>query len=294
MTLSVHRLHPNFFAEVSGVDFANVTPSVLAEILAAMDEHAVCLFRNPRPITNEQELAFARLLGNESVSKSKPPLTAAMMGKNETKLRLPDGMIDISNLDGNGKILAADDRRRLFLLADRQWHTDGSFQPVRGKYTALSANVVPPEGGNTDFADMRAAYDALPKAMRDRVSELRAVHSVWHSRVTGGFPAPTEAELAAMPPAEHPLVWTHPGSGRKTLYIASHCSHIVGMPIGDGRALLKELMEFATQPRFTYSHAWKVGEVIMWDNRCTMHRGTYYDDQKYVRDMRRVSVKDAA
>jgi alpha-ketoglutarate-dependent 2,4-dichlorophenoxyacetate dioxygenase len=175
------------------------------------------------------------------------------------------------------------------------WHTDSSFNPHRASYSLLLAHEVPPAGGDTQFADMRSAYDALPAAIRSNIEDLWAEHWLWHSRMLAGYPEPTDQERQLKPPARHKLVQVHVESGRKTLYIAAHASHIVGWPVEEGRKLLRELMEFATQPGFVRSVAWQQpGDLVIWDNRCTMHRATPFEDTVYRRDMRRTTVYDTA
>ncbi|HLI20462.1 MAG TPA: TauD/TfdA family dioxygenase, partial [Stellaceae bacterium] len=201
-------------------------------------------------------------------------------------------LVDVGNLDVDGKIRPADSRDRAFNNANRLWHTDMSFHPNRATYSALNAHLVPPADGDTEFADERAAYDALPQAMKDRIAGLVASHSIWYSRQVSGFPEPTEEELASRPPAEHKIAQRHPTSGRMTLYLASHASHILGMPLEEGRALLKELIDFATQPQFVFRHKWTRGDIVIWDNRCVMHRATPFEDLKYPRDMRRTTCRE--
>jgi alpha-ketoglutarate-dependent 2,4-dichlorophenoxyacetate dioxygenase len=169
-----------------------------------------------------------------------------------------------------------------------------SFHPNRATYSLLNAHVIPPADGDTEFADERAAYDALPEAMKKKIEPLVASHSIWYSRVLSGFPEPTPEELQSRPPAEHRIVQVHPTSGRKTLYLASHASHIVGWPVDEGRALLRELTEFATQRQFVYRHKWMAGDIVIWDNRCLMHRATPFEDVQYVRDMRRTTCRERA
>jgi alpha-ketoglutarate-dependent 2,4-dichlorophenoxyacetate dioxygenase len=184
-------------------------------------------------------------------------------------------------------------RRRLDWLANRLWHTDASFRAVPGALSMLYAHVVPAEGGDTEFADLRAAWDALPEAMQEMIEPLVAEHSIFHSRALIGFTDFTDEERAAMPPVPQRLVRRHPGSGRKMLYLASHASHIIGWPVPDGMLLLRELIEHATQPEFVYRHAWRQGDLVIWDNRCTMHRGRAYDETQ-PRDLRRITTQDTA
>jgi len=198
----------------------------------------------------------------------------------------------ISNLDENGAVLSQHDRRRMFALGNQLWHTDASFKRIPAKYSLLHAHSVMPEGGETQFVDTRAAYDALPPKMQERIETLIAEHSIFSSRAKLGFTDFSEEERRALPPVRRSLVRAHPGSGRKALYIGSHASHIVGWPVPDGRMLISELMEHATQPQFVYTHTWAVGDLIIWDNRCTLHRGRPYDEGNHRRDMRRATIQD--
>jgi alpha-ketoglutarate-dependent 2,4-dichlorophenoxyacetate dioxygenase len=273
---------PSFLAEVQGVDFSQpIDTPTLRAITHAMDTYAVCVFRGTA-LTDESHIAFSRLLGQLEHAPS-------LFGKGVKRFQHPE-LFDAGNLDASGQILV-DERRRLYNKGNALWHTDSSFNPHRSAYSLLLAHEVPPAGGDTEFADMRAAYDALPGAMKERLENLTAEHWLWHSRMLAGYPEPTEQERMAKPPAQHKLVQVHPGSGRKSLYIAAHASHIVGWPIADGRALIRELIEFATQPEFVRAVAWRQpGDLVIWDNRCTMHRATSFEDTRYRRDMRRTTV----
>ncbi|HEU4625748.1 MAG TPA: TauD/TfdA family dioxygenase [Steroidobacteraceae bacterium] len=281
-TLTFTPAGPSFCAEVTGVDFSRpVEPAVFAQIVAGMDRYGVCVFRNTG-LDDVRHIAFSRLFGElEHAPK--------LFGKNVSRFAHPE-LFDAGNLDASGNILA-DERRRIYNKGNALWHTDSSFNPHRSAYSLLLAHEVPPEGGDTHFADMRAAYDALPAEMKERIEPLIAEHWLWHSRMLAGYPEPTEAERKAKPPAQHKLVQVHPGSGRKTLYIAKHASHIVGWPVAEGRKLLDELIDFATQPQFVRAVAWhQPGDLVIWDNRCTMHRATPFADTIYRRDMRRTTV----
>ena len=280
--LSIRSQGPSFVAEVQGVDFSRpIGPPMLGEIVDAMDTYAVCVFR-ATALTDESHIAFSRLLGRLEHAPS-------FFGKGIKRFRYPE-LFDAGNLDASGQILL-DERRRLYNKGNALWHTDSSFNPHRSAYSLLLAHEVPPSGGDTEFADMRAAYDALPASMKERIGNLTAEHWLWHSRMLAGYPEPTEEERTAKPPAHHKLVQVHPGSGRKTLYIAAHASHIVGWPVEEGRKLICELIEFATQPQFVRAVAWQQpGDLVIWDNRCTMHRATSFDDTRYRRDMRRTTV----
>jgi alpha-ketoglutarate-dependent 2,4-dichlorophenoxyacetate dioxygenase len=201
-----------------------------------------------------------------------------------------EALSDISNLDENGEIMATDDRRRQYVLGNRLWHTDASFQDPPGRYSMLHSRIVPPVAADTEFVDTRAAYDALPDEMKVRLEGLRVHHSIAHSRQTLGFEFSQE-ELSKLEGAVHPLVRTLP-YGRKSLYVASHASRIVGWSVPEGRLLLFDLIEHCTQPQFRYRHSWNVGDLVIWDNRATMHRGIAYDDAKYKRELRRVTTLD--
>ncbi|MEK9660178.1 MAG: TauD/TfdA family dioxygenase, partial [Alphaproteobacteria bacterium] len=253
-------------------------------IVAALDEYAVLVFHDP-PVDDAQQLAFAESFGPLERSRE-----ADRPGH---RMRLDVRMADVSNLGIDGKPLPPDHFRRMSGLANQLWHTDSSFKRIPATYSMLSARSVPDEGGDTEFADCRAAYDALDDAMKTRIETLAAEHSIYTSRAVLGFTDFTAEERAALPPVLHPLVKTHPGSGRKTLYIASHAGSIVGMPVAEARLLLADLMEHATQRDFVYRHRWRAGDLVMWDNRCMLHRGRGFDLDS-VRDVRRTTVADVA
>jgi alpha-ketoglutarate-dependent 2,4-dichlorophenoxyacetate dioxygenase len=280
--LSIRPQGPSFLAEVTGVDFSHpIDARTLGEIVNAMDRYAVCVFRNTA-LTDESHIAFSYQLGKLEFAPS-------FFGKGVKRFKYPE-LFDAGNLDANGNILL-EERRRLYNKGNALWHTDSSFNPHRSAYSILLAHEVPPTGGDTEFADMRAAYDALPIATKTRIENLTAEHWLWHSRILAGYPEPTEEERLAKPPARHKLVQVHPGSGRKTLYIAAHASHIVDMPLEEGRALISDLITFATQPQFVRAVVWQQpGDLVIWDNRCTMHRATSFEDTRYRRDMRRTTV----
>ena len=285
MTLKFIPAGPSFCAEVEGVDFSRaIDAATLAEIVAGMDRYAVCVYRKTG-LDDQRHVQFSRLLGRLEMAPK-------LFGKTASRFALPE-LFDAGNLDASGNILA-DGRRRLYNKGNALWHTDSSFNPHRSAYSLLLAHAVPPVGGDTEFADMRAAYDALPASMQARIEDLVAEHWLWHSRMLAGYPEPTEAERETKPPAQHKLVQVHPGSGRKTLYLAKHASRIVGWPVDEGLALIGELIDFATQPQFVRALAWKQpGDLVIWDNRCTMHRATAFEDTLYRRDMRRTTVYDA-
>jgi alpha-ketoglutarate-dependent 2,4-dichlorophenoxyacetate dioxygenase len=289
MTLTAQPLHPVFAARITGLDPTRpLTEAEVGEVLRLMDRYAVCVYPNATPLTNEQHIAFSRYLGPMQRGR-----VLTVTGRKERLAAWPE-LVDAGNLDPEGNIQSPDSRARAFNNGNRLWHTDMSFHPNRATYSLLNGHRVPPAEGDTEFADLRAAYDALAPAMKEKIEPLVASHSIWHSRMLSGFPEPTAEELASRPPAEHRLVQIHPTSGRKTLYLASHASHILGWPIADGRALLRELTEFATQPAFVFRHRWTAGDIVIWDNRCTMHRATPFEDLKYPRDMRRTTCREHA
>jgi alpha-ketoglutarate-dependent 2,4-dichlorophenoxyacetate dioxygenase len=284
MTLTFRKLQPLFAAEVGPVDLRQVHDAdTLARIRAGMDEFAVLVFRD-QPFTDDEQLAFARRLDGELHRKTG---SSALY-----KSRFGDeALTDVSNVAADGEILKPDDRRRVYGLGNRLWHTDASFQDPPGRYSMLSARIVPPVPADTEYADMRAAYDALPAETKARIQGLRAHHSIAYSRQTLGFEfSADEAEI--LKGAVHPLVRTIPRSGRRSLYVASHASRIVDWPVPEGRLLLRDLIEHATQPQFVYRHAWRAGDFVIWDNRATMHRARPFDDARYRRELRRVTTLD--
>ena len=284
MTVTFRKLHPCFVAEVSPVDLRRVhDPETLGQIRAGMDEYAVLVFRD-QPFADDEQLAFAQRL--DGVLHTKLGISALQ------KNRLGNEALgDISNLDESGEIMRSDNRRRMYGLGNRLWHTDASFQDPPGRYSMLSAKVVPPVDADTEFADTRAAYDALPEEEKRRLEGLRVHHSIAYSRQTLGFEF-SQGEQDALQGAIHPLVRTIPRSHRRSLYVASHASRIIDWPVPEGRLLLRDLIEHATQAEFVYRHSWRVGDLVIWDNRATMHRARPFDDTKYRRELRRVTTLD--
>ena len=284
MALTFQKVHPCFAAEVSPIDLRGVhDPATLAEIRAAMDEYAVLVFPS-QPFTDAEQLAFAQRLDGELHTKTGARVLVKSRLSNEA-------VADISNLDEAGGIMKSADRRRMYSLGNRLWHTDASFQDPPGRYSMLSAKIVPSVGGDTEFADMRAAYDALDPEMKVRLEGLRVHHSIAHSRQTLGFEFSAD-EAEALKGAIHPLVRTLPRSNRRSLYVAAHASRIVDWPVPEGRLLLRDLIEHATQREFVYRHAWRVGDLVIWDNRATMHRATPFDDATHRRELHRVTTLD--
>ena len=286
MGLSFDKLHPRFAAEVGAIDLQCVDdPATLAEIRAGMDEFAVLVFHD-QLFTDAEHLAFAQRLDGALHTK----LGINALQKNRFG---NEALGDISNLGADGEILASDDRRRAYGLGNRLWHTDASFQDPPGRYSMLSAKVVPAVGADTEFADMRAAYDALPEETKAQIDGLRVHHSIAYSRQTLGFDF-SKSEEDALKGAIHPLVRTIPRSKRKSLYLASHAARIIDWPVPEGRLLLRDLIEHATQREFVYRHRWRAGDLVIWDNRATMHRATPFEDTKVRRELRRVTTLDIA
>jgi alpha-ketoglutarate-dependent 2,4-dichlorophenoxyacetate dioxygenase len=291
MTIALKKLHPLFAAEMTGVDLSRaIDETARAAIQHAMDEHAVLVLPGQR-LDDDSQAAFAALYG----PLEQAPQVRGNKGDALVSNRIARKEIfDVSNLDEHGNILSLDDQRRAYRIGNELWHTDSSFRQKSATWSMLHARTIPPDGADTEFVDTRAAYDALPDPTKARIETLVAEHSIWHSRSKLGNYVPTEEERKARPPARHPVVRQHPGSGRKALYIASHASHILGWPEAEGRALLNELIEFATQPRFVYAHQWRQGDLVIWDNRCTMHRATPFESMTHVRDMRRATIIDTS
>jgi alpha-ketoglutarate-dependent 2,4-dichlorophenoxyacetate dioxygenase len=288
MTLTIKPANPDrpgFVGEVSGLDLRQpVDAATAADIEAGMDRYAVLVFRD-QPIDDAQQIAFSRHFG---------PLELATgdIVQGEAR-RLAMEVNDISNLDRDQKVLARDDRKRLFSLGNMLWHSDSSFKPVPAKYSLLSARVIPGSGGNTEFADMRAAWDALDAATQAMVRDLVCEHSQIFSRGILGFTDFTEAERERWAPVPQRLVRRHPATGRLSLFLSSHAGAIRGWPVPEARALLRDLTEHGTQREFTHAHVWQPHDLVMWDNRATMHRARRYDAQQ-VRDLHRTTVADMA
>ncbi|NQV56234.1 MAG: TauD/TfdA family dioxygenase [Rhodospirillales bacterium] len=288
MSISIEKQHPLFAAELSGIDVgADITPEIIAAVENAVDQFAVVIMPG-QDITDEQQIEFARHFG----PRESPAIAAS--GFAEKGHRLPQYLFDASNLGLDNEILPPGHARREMRAADRLWHTDSSFNPLPTKWSMLSARIIPPEGGNTDFADARAAYDALDENMKERIEELVAEHSLWHSRKKGGLKTVTNAQEQGLPPVTHRVVRQIPGTERKAYMAGAHARRIIGMDEAEGAALLQELTDFATRPEFVYSHQWRTNDLVIWDNRCTLHRGTPFDDEKFKRDMRRTTIDEFA
>lgn len=284
MTLSFEKLHPTFMAQASPIDLRSLRDdSVLEEIRRAMSLYGVIVFRG-QSFSNEEQVEFAKRLDGELHAKTSSSVLAKNRFGNEA-------LTDISNVGGDGNILEAQDRRRMNGISNRIWHTDASFENPCGRYSMLYARNIPPVRADTEFADMRAAYDALSDEIKKTIEPLHAYHSIVYSRHTMGFDFSPE-EQAKLPGATHPLVRTVEGSDRKALYLASHAARIIEWEVPEGRLLLKDLIEHATQREFLCSHQWELGDLVIWDNRTTMHRARPFDDKKYKRELTRVTTLD--
>ena len=286
MALDIRPLHPVFAAEIYGLDLRDAPDAdLVAQIDAAMNQYAVVVLRD-QDIDDDQQYAFAKALGPLEPNRATVDAHLHRLKHRE--------MADISNLDPEGAILAADNRRRLFNLGNRLWHSDSSFKATPAKYSMLHARIIPPEGGETEFADMRAAWDALPDATKAVIEPLVCDHSLLYSRALLGFDKFTEQERIDFAPVPQRLVRRHAGSGRRSIYLSAHIGNIYGWPRPEAMALIRDLTEHATQRQFVYSHTWRLHDLVIWDNRCTMHRARPFDDQRFVRDMRRMTLEDSA
>ena len=282
MAVTIRQVGPCFAGEVSGIDMRRpLTQEEVAAVHAGMDKYAVLVFRD-QDIDDAQQLAFTRSLG-----EIEHAIGTSLRAANE--YRLPTTFADVSNLDKDDTPFARDDRRRLFAIGNRLWHSDSSFKVVPAKYSLLHAVTIPSKGGDTQFADMRAAYDALDEETKVEVQDLVCEHSQMYSRGLVGFSDFTDEERERFKPVRQCMVRTHPVTGRKSLYLSSHAGRIVGWPIAEAQIFLRDLIEHATQREFVYTHKWQLGDLVMWDNRQTMHRARPFPaDQR--RDMRRTTL----
>lgn len=286
MNLAITPLHPLFAAEIGGIDAGRALDAPAVEALtAAINRYAVLVLRDQR-LNDDQQIAFASNFGRPEIN------IGVYRSADQRRLERPE-MADVSNVNARDEVHRREDQRRMFNLGNMLWHTDSSFRYPPGALSMLYAHAVPSSGGETEFADLRAAHDALDAATRALIADLRAEHSIMHSRATLGFTEFSETERAALPPVVHRVVRRHPGSGRTTLYLASHASHIIGWPVPEGRLLLRDLIEFATRREFVFVHHWRVGDLVIWDNRCTLHRGRPFPAEER-RDLRRVTTSDTA
>jgi alpha-ketoglutarate-dependent 2,4-dichlorophenoxyacetate dioxygenase len=283
MSLNLKPLHPVFAAQADGLDLRRpLARDAVREIEAAMDRYAVLVWHD-QPFTEAEQVAFARQFGTLDLG-----LRKARPGGHRFDY---DELIDISNVTPQGEVAGREHAKIVSNLANQLWHSDSSFQQPAAAYSMLSAVVVPPSGGDTEFCDLRAAYDALDPQMKAELEGLSSEHYAFHTRLWLGDTSYTEAQLKSMPPVRWPLVRTHPGSKRKLLWVGAHATRIVGWTLAEGRVLLADLLEHATQREFVYRHRWRVGDLVMWDNRCTLHRGRRFDLSQR-RELRRTTTED--
>ena len=282
MTVTFRKLHPHIGAEASAIDLRQVHDrATLDALVSGMDEHGVLVFRD-QPFTDPEQLAFAARFGGPL----HPTPGVATLGTNRFE---NDAIADIGNINESGGIRAADDRRRAYSLANRMWHTDASVQDPPGRYSTLSARIIPPVGADTEFADMQAAYDALDAATKKQIEGLHVHHSIAYSRQLLGFEF-SAAELEKLKGAVHPLVRVNPRTGRRSLYLAAHATRVMEMPLPEGRLLLRDLTEHATQRQYVFRHVWKDHDLVIWDNLASMHRSTPFDDATHKRELRRITT----
>ena len=280
--MEVNTLHPLFAVELIGADTSNPADELVETVEALMREHAVLCIRGQSHIDDEQQLAFARRFGPLELPGSTPHHGG----------RVAFGLYDVSNLGPDGEIMDADSPRAKIAKGNELFHADSSFNDLPSKWSMLRGVIVTPERGETELIDMRAVYHALPQAMKDRLEGLEAQHNYFHSRRKAGAEVDdANHPLAPYMRAVHPVVRTS-ASGRKTLFVGAHTQRILGMDEAESAALIEELIAFATRPRFIYAHKWQAGDILIWDNRCTLHRGTEYDYRRHKRDMRRATINE--
>jgi alpha-ketoglutarate-dependent 2,4-dichlorophenoxyacetate dioxygenase len=286
MAITVYPVTPSFAAEIGDVDLSGqIETADLLAIKQAFAKYAVLIFPDQH-LAQDQHLDFARQFG--------PLETTIAVYRGDAPLRVRKEFADVSNLNHDNELWGKESRLRLFQLGNRLWHTDSSFKRLPALASLLYARSIPSVGGHTEFADERAAYEALPEDLKRRLVSLVAEHSIFNSRARLGFGNFSEEERREMPPVPQAIVRTIPESGRKSLYLASHAGRILGMPEQEGRALIDQLVAHATQRQFVYTHRWRLHDLVMWDNRCTMHRGTEFDDLRWKRDVQRATVCDVA
>ena len=282
MAIAIRPLHPHFCAELTGVDTGlPMDDATFGEIRAALDEYSVLIFHD-QTLDDARQIAFSRRFGVLQTTGKANPATGTPFARQ-------------SNLDvQTGGVIPPEDRRMIYQKGNYLWHADSTFNPMGSICSLLSARIVPPEGGNTEFASMRAAYDALPDETKQKLEGAIAEHRLVYSRSTVTDNALTLEMKAELPGAWQTMVRTNPVNGRKSIYAGAHASHVIGWPREEGRAFIQFLNDFATQPAFCYSHAWKAGDLVIWDNRATLHRATAYDTTRHKRLMQRTTVVDTA
>lgn len=287
MSFTVRKLHPLFAAELTGADLAKEPDRGLVDLVeATVAEYAVVVVRDQEHIGDDEHIRFSRAFGPLEL----PPNLNFVGGRPGDVRRFRPELYDVSNLNNDGEIESPEALKRTYAKGNELFHTDSSFNALPTKWSLLFAHIVPPEGGETEFVDTRIAYEALPADMKARVEGLMVEHNLWRSRERSGF-TDIEALKRSLQPVTHPLVRTS-ASGRKALYLGSHADHILGMPLEEGRALLDELVARAIEPQLRYVHSWRKGDLVIWDNRCTMHRATTFDYRNHKRDLRRTTINE--
>ena len=280
----VNPLHPIFAAELTGADLTKPPTTALVQTVeGAMAKFGILVVRDAG-VTDEQHIRFSRAFGPLEL----PP---GMGRPRPVKRRMAAEMFDASNLDENGEIIPSGSERRKLAKGAERFHTDSSFHSLPTKWSLLRGHIVPPVGGDTHFIDVRAVYDDLPQAMKDQVEDLVGIHDFWRGRELAGLTGVTDAQRAAMPAVNHPLVRTMP-YGRKSLYVGGHCVGVVGWPEDEGLKLVEDLYAFGTQDRYIYVHKWRQGDIVIWDNRCTLHRATPLPSDEHKRDVRRTTINE--
>jgi len=285
MTITIYPVTPDFAAEIGDVNLASISDADMGAIKQAFWKYSVLVFPDQK-LSGTQHVEFARRFGALET-------TIATFRPGE-KLRVQEEIADVSNLDPENKLLGRDSRQRMYNMGNRLWHTDSSFRHVPAFASVLYGRSVAPIGGHTEFADMRAAFDSLPPPKQEQLRGLVAEHSIFNSRTKLGFYDFAPEERAALPPVKQVMVRRIPESGRESLYIASHAGRVIGMPDDEGAQLIEELTAHAVQRQFVYTHRWRQDDLVIWDNRCTMHRGTEFDDMRWRRDFQRATVADIA
>ena len=282
-TVEVNGLHPLFAAELVGVDCAGPDAALVNLVEDLMREHAVVCIRGQGHIDDQRHLAFARAFGPLELPGHTP----------HNGGRVAFGLYDVSNLGPDGEIIDPDSPRARISKGNELFHADSSFNDLPSKWSMLRGVIVPPAGGETETIDMRAVWDALPQRLKKRLEGLEAEHNYFHSRRKAGARVDESANpLAPYMRSVQPVVRTS-ASGRKALFVGAHTQRIIGIDEAESAALLEELIAFATQPHFVYAHEWRQGDILIWDNRCTLHRGTGYDYRRHRRDMRRATINEA-
>ncbi len=283
MGISIRQLHEHFVGEVSGLDLRKpLTPDQAGEIHAAMDRYGVLVFHG-QDLSDEEQVVFSRNFGELELA-----VGSNVLKDDQRRLRLE--MADVSNLDQNGRVLERNDRRRMFNLGNRLWHSDSSFRVVPAKFSLLSCRSDPPKGGDTEFAFMPAAYDALDEDVKTQIEDLITEHSLIFSRAKLGFDEFSAEEQKTFAPVRHALVRRNEVTGRKSVYLSAHIGAIVGWELPEARDFIRELTEHAVQRKYVHAHQWRLGDLVMWDNRQAMHRVRPFRDTGVVRDMRRTTV----